>query len=666
MENKKIALGFISGESTISTDTAICILIECDNLYHNDGESYLSDSEYDALYRLTKTSKPSDPYFLSVGSEVRGDAVKLPVVMPSLDQVHEGEIEPWIKKHNLGDEEIIITDKMDGVSVCLVYGHAGDFQIAYTRGDGFEGHDITRHIKNIKSVPKSVSGAMIVRAEIEFSESAFERVKQTCKKSDGTPYKNSRNACAGMMNKDNTHDDVVYDNLSVFTYEIMETDMNKKDQILKLNEEGFEIAKAGVFKGKKLTDDFLSTYITDRKQHIDFAMDGVVIDINDNSVRKKMANSKKKDDINPAYSVKYKVLDTNNIVEAIVESVEWNLSKHGYAKPTIKLTPFELQQVTISNTTGFNAKYILDNNIGNGTIVKMTRSGDVIPYILEVVKSTKAEMPACYEDDYVWSENEVDLILKNMENTEVKIKQLIAWSTSLDIPSLKEGTIRQLFENGFETPESIIISNQSDIVSIVGKNGNKIYKGLRKILTDIEPEKLFGSHPTFGVGLGVRKFKALFKSLDYNKLLDDNHPFPWASIETAEGFNTKTADKVHDGIGKFKEFLNSIEGYYSFKTISENSVGYFTDKNICFTGFREKEWGDIIEKQGGKVSSSVSKNTDMLVAKDISETSGKIQKAKDLGIKTISKDDFEKLLDSEPQISDNSEDDEKNDFFDFE
>jgi NAD-dependent DNA ligase len=132
------------------------------------------------------------------------------------------------------------------------------------------------------------------------------------------------------------------------------------------------------------------------------------------------------------------------------------------------------------------------------------------------------------------------------------------------------------------------------------------------------------------------------------------------------GFDTKTADKVHDGIGKFKEFLNSIEGYYSFKTISENSVGYFTDKNICFTGFREKEWGDIIEKQGGKVSSSVSKNTDMLVAKDISETSGKIQKAKDLGIKTISKDDFEKLLDSEPQISDNSEDDEKNDFFDFE
>jgi NAD-dependent DNA ligase len=360
MENKDVALGFIRGETTFETDTAITILIECDDLYYNaDGESYLDDAEYDALYRITKISKPSDPYFIEVGSEVRGDAVKLPVVMPSLNQVHEGEIEKWIVKHGLMDEEIVATDKMDGTSVCIVYGHNGNFQIAYTRGDGIEGHDITRHVKNIQSVPNSVSGAMIVRAEIEFSETAFEKVRKVCKKSDGTPYKNPRNACAGMINKDRVHPDIVYENLSVFTYEIMECDLSKKDQLLKLCDEGFEVAKAAVFKGKKLTDEFLSDYIKDRKSHIDFAIDGMVLDINECSVRQRMTDAKKSDDINPAFAIKYKILDESNIVETTVESVEWNLSKNGYAKPKIKLTPFELQQVTISNTTGFNAKYIL-------------------------------------------------------------------------------------------------------------------------------------------------------------------------------------------------------------------------------------------------------------------------------------------------------------------
>jgi NAD-dependent DNA ligase len=292
----------------------------------------------------------------------------------------------------------------------------------------------------------------------------------------------------------------------------------------------------------------------------------------------------------------------------------------------------------------------------------MTRSGDVIPYILEVVKSTTAEMPACYENDYVWSENEVDLVLKNMNNDEVKIKKLISWATALDIPNLKDGSVRSLFEKGHETPADIVNVNRTTMVAIVGKNGNKILDGMSKSLTDIDPEKLFGSSPCFGVGLGVRKFKALFEVVDYQKLLDNSVTL--SDISSADKFNDKTAQKVLDGLPAFLEYIDEIRGKFTIASAKQIVQGRFTGMKICFTGFRDKDLEESVEAQGGEISGGVSKNTDLLVAVDIKGESGKIGKAKDLGIKTISKEDFKKEVDKDDVVV-NNDSDKGSTFLDF-
>ena len=145
----------------------ITLLTEADDLYYNNVESSLSDAEYDTLRNLAKKLDPTNKYFIGVGSAVRGGKVPLPVKMGSLDQLHnDAEIAKWLSDKQLFNDNIVITDKLDGVSCLLVYDNTGNLQVAYSRGDGVEGADITRHIKNISNVPKKISGKMLVRGEL--------------------------------------------------------------------------------------------------------------------------------------------------------------------------------------------------------------------------------------------------------------------------------------------------------------------------------------------------------------------------------------------------------------------------------------------------------------------------------------------------------------------
>ena len=646
MNYRKTALQFLEDSSSIKLQEIFEVLTEADKHYTDGQDSFINDSEYDQIRLITERLDPTNEYFLGVGSLVRGDdAVKLPFPLGSLDQIQVGEIEQWVKDKGLSDETFIITDKMDGISVLLVYGDNGKLQIALTRGNGLEGQDITRHVKNIPDVPTQVSGKIAVRAEIEYSESDFIKAKKIATRKDGSEYKNPRNAVAGMMNQENIKLGAIQ-LLSVFAYDILGVTMSKTEQFAVLEKEGFRQVVRKSVKASELTDDNLSDYIKERKADLDFAIDGIVIDIDEEKTRKMLSKFRKRDSLNPAYAIKYKVQDASNIAITTVKSVEWNLSKHGFAKPKVKLEPFDLQGVTIQNTTGFNAKYILDNKIGEGAVVKMTRSGDVIPYIVEVLKpSNKVILPDLNE--YTWSDNEVDLLLKNHnDNKAVKLKQLISWATHLEIPLLKEGNITELFNKGYDTPAKIVNITEPTMVAIVGKNGRKIMLGMAKKLKNVEPFKIAGAWPLFGVGVGVRKFKKLQAHLieiDKPTALVDGK-LTVSDVESCDGFETKTAMKVIAGMPDFLQFLKDIDGKYTIQTSTKKAEGKFSDEKIIFTGFRDKDLESVVESEGGEIVGSVSKKTTLVVALDPDAASGKTNKARDLGIKIMSKEDFEAMI----------------------
>ena len=609
-----------------------------DELYENDGESFLSDSEYDQARAILHALQPSHSFFIGVGANVRGEKVKLPYQMGSLDQTPVGKISDWISK--VGTDDVVITDKMDGVSCLLVYDISGNLQIAFTRGNGYEGQDITRHLEHVLDFPKKIKQKMVVRCELEFSERNFANIQDKVTRKGGDKFKNARNAMAGLLNN-KTIPEIAANNMSLFAYDIVDMPhLSKSEQLSILKQSGFRTPYATKLVVGELTDSYLVDYIIERKKSIDYAIDGIVLDVDSAEIRNRLNT----DSLNPKWATKYKVSGEDDKVTTVVESVEWNISKHGYAKPRIKVKPFELGGVTINHTTGFNAKYILENNIGEGTEVVMVRSGDVIPYIVSITKSTTAEMPENL-DQYHWSENEVDLILNDLDTLDVVVKQLTSWATSMEIPLLKEGVVKSLVENGIDTPEGIINLDRSKFVSIIGKNGGKIYDALHKILFGIDLHVLLGSHPSFGVGLGVRKFKILCDHLFsekqdiYSLILKGE--ITKENIIGADGFESKTADKILDGLPAFIDYYNNIKSSCVVVTSKQSASGSeFDGQNICFSGVRDKELQAKIEDGGGKVSSGVSKNTTLLVVKDVDSGSSKVTKAKSLGIEVISIDDF--------------------------
>lgn len=643
VDARETALNMIAASENYTPNQIIDLLKSADNEYANESESFIEDNEYDALRLIAQRLSPTDEYFLGVGSEVRGGKVKLPFQMGSLDQVEIGDIEEWVRKNNLQEEEIVATDKMDGTSALIVYNKGGFPQIAYSRGNGTEGADISRHIFKIKNVPEQLTSQqpMTIRAEVELTESAFLELREKIKSSSGKKYKNARNMVAGIMNS-SERPDFVYDYLSVIAYQIIGVDtINKAQMLARLSDNGFQVTPRWRFLGKELNDKMLAEYLNKRRDDTDYAIDGLVLDVN--SISKRQEMNPTRDTLNPAYSIKYKVADADNTAIATVKSVTWNVSKHGYLKPQVNLEPFELCGVTISNATGFNARFILDNAIGSGAKVRMTRSGDVIPFIQEVVlgaKNVTCGMPDNM-DECEWNETGVDLVLKE-GNDEVSIRQSIDFFEKIEAPLLKEGNVRKLFNAGYDTPAKIIHdASKQDLINILGENGKKVFAGLELKLNNIPVHKLMGAFSTER-GMGVRKFKKLEKAIGQDALAAGS--FSLWDVLSVDGFETKSAGKAIAVGREFVEFLTYIDGHYSFEEVKDTSGGSLEGQKICMTGFRDKDMSVAIEAAGGEIQSGVSGKTTLLVCKDPTSNSGKVKKAKDKGVKVISIDEMRDML----------------------
>jgi len=637
--SREIALEVLNNIDEYNAQDIIHLLEAADELYHNDQESFIEDNEYDALRLIAQRLDPTNKYFLGIGSEVRGGKVKLPYEMGSLDQVEIGDIEEWVRKNKLQNEDIVLTDKMDGTSAMLVYDENGAPQIAYSRGNGTEGADISRHIFKITNVPPQLpcGHKLVVRAEVELTETAFEKLCTKVKSRSGKPYRNARNMVAGLMNS-KTNPDVVYDYLTVIAYEVIGFEGSKKEQLEILDDNGFQVVMNSTYmKGKDLTDEKLAKFLEMRRAHTDFAIDGIVIDVNGAEKRNEMNPTR--ETLNPSYSIKYKVADASNYAEVEVLEVEWNISKHGYIKPRLILTPTDLCGVTVTHTTGYNAKYILDNKIGKGTIIAISRMGDVVPNPLHTVKSTQADLPT---EDFEWNETGVDLVLvDHHDNDEVKIQQMIDFFASIDAPHLKEGSVRKFYEVGYHTIEDVIQLTNMEMFSIIGANGNKIYDGLRAKLTDVPHHVIMGSVPFFGRGVGKRKFKKLIRALGwevvYHAKVED--------IVAVDGFEEKTAHKIVNGINDYLAWLEPLEGeYITIKEEVRVAGGSMNDQKVIFTGFRDKVLHEAVEAAGGEMQMSVSGKTTLVVTKNPNSNSGKVKKARDKGIKIISIDDLKELL----------------------
>lgn len=621
-----------------AVDKIIELLVSADELYYNDEESFIDDDQYDALRQYAQRLSPANKFFTGVGSQVRGGKIDLPYKMGSLNQVYQGDYAKWVGKHNLTKDLIVISDKLDGASAMLVYGADGKLQIAYSRGDGEQGADITRHASKIHNVPKSIKTDKVVtiRAENIISPAAFAKVNTGKFARAGRVYKNPRNMVSGLMNSSENHAEV-YKAIDTVAYEIVGSPLGKVDQLEQLAKWGFKVAEYSIGQADYWDDAKLTKLLNERRAVTEYEIDGVVIDIDDARTRAKL----KTDELNPEYAVKFKVADASNLALATVRNVEWNLSKDGYYKPRVQIHPVNLVGVTITNLTGFNAKFIQESGIGPGAKINITRSGDVIPFILETVEKVAPQMPD--DEDAVWTSTGVDLVVADASNNDtVRFERLCDFFDSIDVPGLGSGNLKEMFDMGFDVPEKIIPLTQEDMSSLVGSRaiGGKIFKAMKARFTNIPMYELMGSHSAFGRGVGVRKMKKLYEAFEGDMSKCESI----TQITMVDGFEHKTAAKIQSGYSTFLEFYRQVSKYVTVAPFQAKKEGTLSGKTFVFTGFRNSELEKKIVDVGGKMGTTVSSKTTYLVTAEANSTSGKATKARELGVTVIGVEELKGML----------------------
>ncbi len=597
-----------------------------DNLYYNEGkDTGLSDYQYDVLKEVIKYRDPN--YVLPVGAKIRDhdNRSKLPFWLGSMDKLKPEdkiEIANWITKNNA--KEYIVEDKLDGIS-CLITIKNGNIKL-YTRGDGIVGADISYLAPYFDSIPKNIGNISLnIRGELIMPIDIFN-------KKYSKEYSNPRNMVAGRIGGKKIRDGIR--DIKFIAYEIVDDGMLDKpsDQISKLKKLGFETVNYSLI--KKIDILTLMEILVSRKNNNIFEIDGLIIQANKNYERNV--------DGNPKYAFAFKMRLSDNIKETKVIEVLWNISKWGQLKPRIEINPVNLGGVKISYTTGFNGKYVYENNIGEGAIIKITRSGDVIPYIVEVVQ--QAEHPDMPDIPWKWNDTKVDIITEDFGEM-MCIKLIHSFFEKLGIKHLGEKTIQKMYENGLDTIIKIISADKERIESVDGiasKGAERIYEGIQKGLVNLQVPNVLGASGIFGFGMGTKKINRLFQ--EYPNILNEykfiSREILTENILKIEGFSDKTTKNIVKNIEWADKFIKVFGNFANFE---EKNIINDSMKNIkvVFSGFRDKKLAEDVVERGGKVVSSISKNTTLLIVSNKNEqNTDKVKKAKELNIGILSKEEF--------------------------
>ena len=619
---------------TQSTTVLIEFATYSANQYHA-GESVISDKLFDELYDEIKKRDPKNEFLKKVGFEATKNKVELPYYMGSMDKLKTSELDKlnkWSKKFNKYD--YVIMDKLDGISGLFV--KEGNSVKFYTRGNGSVGQDITYLINTIPDLKKisKLKDDIVIRGEIIISKKKWLKYE--------SEFSNARNMVSGLVNSKSIHTNIMKD-IDFVVYEIMEPRMRMSEQVKYLDKHKINTVYNEILDKKDLDFEMLDEILIDRRENSLYEVDGIII--MDDSLNEVNYEG------NPDFAFAFKDASEKLTADVVVKDVEWNISKDGYIKPKLILEPTKLSGVVISNATAFNAKYIIDNKIGPGSIVKIIRSGDVIPHVLEVLKTAKVKMP---DVEYEWNETEVDLIAVGDKTDNQIIKELTFFADKMDIANLSEGLIKNFVENDIDDIFKIINISKADLLKLDGfkdKLVNKIYDNIQTAMENATLVQFMNATNIFGHNFGHKRLEKIWKQYGNNfiKFMKD-HSKDEISKEVIkiDGFDEITSKQFSEYIHEFIKVFEKIPKKYQKNIIDNSEVKEVSDKfkgkKFVFSGFRNKEWEEFITENGGELSSSVSKNTSYLITtkKERDEGSNsKVVKAKDLGIDIVTKEDFE-------------------------
>ena len=615
----------------LSKDDLVNLIQKLNYSYYIEGKSLVSDELYDYVKEVLRKIDSKHPILDDVGvSKVY--KTKLPYYMGSMDKIKTDEktLNNWLKKYN--GEGYVLSDKLDGISALYVIDEDNKRKL-YTRGDGNTGKDISYLINFIKGL-NTLDTPLAIRGELIISKSKFNKIKVEGK------VMNVRNIVSGIINSKKPNLDVAKF-IEFISYEvIVPTNFNSKQQFKYLEDNKF---KNAYYEYKKKIDvKVLSEFLESRRENSKYDVDGIIV--TDNNIHKRNTDG------NPKYSFAFKNILTLNKAEVMVLKVEWNITKDKYIQPVVTFDGVEIDGVIVKRATGKNAKFIKDNNIGPGSKIVVVRRGDVIPHIEEVLTPSETGKPQMPEYEYIWNETDVEIIAKT-DNQELlkesNIKNIENFVSKMEFKGISVGIVKQMYEADINTIKKFVNITKEELLKVDGikeKKANNIVESIENTLKDLDCLKLMMASNTFGRGFAIKKIKLIMDNIEDKEF--KNKPTIEDLIKI-KGIEKKTAEKFINNIDNYIKFLKETKIKCNFEEKSqeksqEKSKNKFENMNVVFTGVRDKELEKKIENGGGNVKSGVTKSVNYLIVKDKDSKSSKVEKAKELKIKIITLEEFNK------------------------
>ncbi|ETI94649.1 MAG: DNA ligase [Intestinibacter bartlettii DORA_8_9] len=641
--------------------------------YYNQDSPEIEDFEYDNLMKELIKLEEENPELKrndSPSNRVGGkpldkfEQVVHKIPMLSLSNAYSWEdlkdFDSRVREAVGSDVEYVVEFKIDGLSVGLNYNN-GIFESGATRGNGIVGENITKNLMTIKNIPLNIDekGELTVRGEVYISKKDFEEINKIQEEQDQPLYANPRNLAAGSLRQLDSKLTAKRP-LDIFIFNL--EDINSKqfkthsESLEYLKQLGFHVSPE--FKVFKTMDEIIEyiKYWTEHREDLGFGIDGMVIKVNNLAQREQMGYNAK----SPRWAIAYKFpaeRKETKLLDIVVE-----VGRTGTITPTAVLEPIRLAGTTVSRATLHNEDYINEKDIKINDTVLVQKAGDIIPQVVEVIKEKRTgeeiefkmpeECPVCGEPT-VRLEGEAAVKCINISCPAQIRRGIIHFASreAMDIDGLGESIITLLLKQDLIKDISDLYYLKKEQISVLERMGDKSATNLINAINKSKENDLWRFINGLGIKLiGTKAAKILaseFKDLD--KLMNATEQ----ELINLEEFGQTMADSV---VEFFKEEKNiSVieklkEAGVNTKLIESDDADIpkiFEKMKIVLTGtlptLKRNDAKEMIEKRGGKATSSVSKSTSFVLAGE--EAGSKLTKANDLGIKVIDEEKFLQLID---------------------
>ena len=638
----------------------VSLLNKASRAYYQEAQEIMSNFEYDRLYDELKELEDelgitlSNSPTVNVGYEVVSELPKERHESPMLSLDKTKEVEEL--KNFVGDQKVLMSWKMDGLTVVLTY-RDGKLYKAVTRGNGEVGEVITNNAKVFKNVPVQIAyqGELILRGEAVIGYKDFEKINQEIEDVDAR-YKNPRNLCSGSVRQLNNQI-TAKRNVMFYAFTLVQADgvdfqNSRACQMEWLKSQGFTTVEYYMVTRDTVEDEVAK--FSSKISENDFPSDGLVLTYDDIAYGRSLGRTAKF----PRDSFAFKWQD--EIRETVLREIEWSPSRTGLINPVAIFDPVELEGTTVSRASVHNISIMEELELGIGDKIEVYKANMIIPQIAENltrsgVKDIPCKCPVCQGETKIRQVgNAKALYCMNPECQAKHVKSfaLFVSRDALNIEGLSEATLEKFISRGYiHTFADIFHLDQyKEKIQKMEGFGEKSYKKLTESIEKARTTTLPRVIYSLGIaGIGLANAKVICRELKYDveSLLkvseEELNEIQGVGEVLAKAFVGYFADAKH--VENFRRLLNEL-------TIPEETVTkqqIFEGVNFVITGsvkhFANRgEVKELIESLGGKVTGSVTSKTNYLINNDVTSTSSKNKKANELGIPIISEETFLKLV----------------------